>query len=84
MPFYDYTCTDCGRFTEARPISAFADPCPCPECGKQSPRALTAPALGAGTTAKAEPGAAANPFRRHAGGCSCCAAPSRRVADSVS
>jgi putative FmdB family regulatory protein len=81
MPFYDYACSDCGLFTEARPIAAFADPCPCPECGKQSPRTLTAPALGAG--ASAEP-ATASPFRRHGGGCSCCAAPTRRVADPVS
>jgi putative FmdB family regulatory protein len=82
MPFYDYACSDCGRFTESRPIAAFADPCPCPECGKQAPRTLTAPALGAGTTAPAEAGAAASPFRRHAGGCGCCA-PTRRVATAV-
>ncbi len=84
MPFYDYACPDCGGFTEARPIAAFAEPCPCPGCGQSAPRTLTAPALGAGTSAPAEPRAAASPFRRHPGGCGCCAAPSRRVATAVS
>jgi putative FmdB family regulatory protein len=82
MPFYDYACADCGQFTESRPIAEFANPCRCPDCGKSAPRTLTAPALGAGT-ATAEPGAAASPFRRHPGGCGCCAAPSRRVATAV-
>jgi putative FmdB family regulatory protein len=82
MPFYDYACAACGPFTESRPLAAFADPCPCPECGKNAPRTLTAPALGAGTSAPA-PAASASPFTRHGGGCGCCA-PSRRVADAVS
>ena len=83
MPFYDYACNDCGPFTESRPIAAFADPCPCPGCGRSAPRTLTAPALGAGTAAAPQPGGAANPFRRHPGGCGCCA-PTRRVATAVS
>jgi putative FmdB family regulatory protein len=84
MPFYDYACAACGPFTEARPLAAFADPCPCPDCGSSAPRTLTAPALGAGTAKGAEPSAAASPFSRHPGGCGCCAAPSRRVATAVS
>jgi putative FmdB family regulatory protein len=84
MPYYDYDCAACGSFTEFRPIAAFAEPCPCPACGTGAPRALTAPALGAGTAAAADPIAAPNAFRRHAGGCGCCAAPSRRVATAVS
>jgi putative FmdB family regulatory protein len=83
MPFYDYACADCGPFTESRPIAAFADPCACPACGRSAPRTLTAPALGAGT-AKADAPSAASPFTRHPGGCGCCAAPARRVADAVS
>jgi len=82
MPFYDYACAVCGPFTESRPIAAFANPCPCPQCGRNAPRMLTTPSLGAGTTT-AEPRAAANPFRRHPGGCGCCAPASRRVADAV-
>jgi hypothetical protein len=31
----------------------------------------------------AEPVAAASPFRRHAGGCGCCAPASRREASAV-
>jgi putative FmdB family regulatory protein len=81
MPFYDYACEACGPFTESRPIAAFADPCICPGCGASAPRTLTAPALGAGT-APVESSAAASPFRRHAGGCGCCA-PTRRVATAV-
>jgi putative FmdB family regulatory protein len=83
MPFYDYACAACGPFTESRPLADFAEPCPCPDCGRAAPRTLTAPALGAGT-AKVEPGASASPFTRHPGGCGCCAAPSRRVATAVS
>jgi putative FmdB family regulatory protein len=83
MPFYDYACDRCGPFTESRPLAEFASPCACPDCGDSAPRTLTAPALGAGTTT-AEPSATASPFRRHPGGCGCCAAPSRRVATAVS
>ncbi len=83
MPFYDYACAACGPFTEFRPIAAFADPYPCPDCGQSAPRTLTAPALGAGTAMAAEPVAAASPFRRHAGGCGCCAPASRREASAV-
>ena len=85
MPFYDYDCATCGAFTEFRPLADFDKPCACPECGRKAPRALTAPSLGAGTTVAAvATGAAPNAFRRHAGGCGCCAAPSRRVATAVS
>jgi putative FmdB family regulatory protein len=83
MPFYDYTCPDCGGFTEFRPIAEFANPFPCPNCGKSAPRELTAPALGAGTAKAADAGPAPNAFRRHAGGCACCAPPPRRMATAV-
>ncbi|MBS0559682.1 MAG: zinc ribbon domain-containing protein [Proteobacteria bacterium] len=85
MPFYDYDCPSCGAFTEFRPLADFEKPCPCPACGRKSARALTAPALGAGTAvAAASPAAGApNAFRRHPGGCGCCAAPARRVATAV-
>jgi len=84
MPFYDYDCPSCGAFTEFRPLADFEKPCPCPTCGKKSARALNAPALGAGTAvAAANSAAAPNAFRRHPGGCGCCAAPARRVATAV-
>lgn len=47
MPEYDYLCDTCGPFTEIRPMSDYAKPQPCPDCGASAPRALlTMPALG--------------------------------------
>ena len=80
MPVYDYACDDCGVFTAFRPMSAFRDPCACPGCGNDSPRAfLSAPAL-AGMDANRRRAMATNersahePKRSaaHAAGCSCC------------
>jgi putative FmdB family regulatory protein len=46
MPKYGYACPDCGaRFDLDRPMSASADPAPCPVCGISSPRAISAPKL---------------------------------------
>ncbi|WP_282605729.1 zinc ribbon domain-containing protein [Pelagibius sp. Alg239-R121] len=43
MPIYDYTCTNCGPFTEWQSMSLSAAPFPCPTCDRQSERALSAP-----------------------------------------
>ena len=94
MPVYDYACEDCGVFTAMRPMSAYRDPCPCPDCGGESPRAfLTAPRLASmdagkrGAIAVNERSAHA-PRRStaHGAGCSCCsgAKPSSRTAVSPS
>ena len=40
MPSYDYLCADCGPFSEIRPMSRSDEPCTCPECGAEAPRAL--------------------------------------------
>jgi len=72
MPRYDYSCQDCGPFSEQRPMSEFDLPQPCPECGASSPRALlSAPRLGRGAS---EP-SSSQPysFASHGGGCGCCA-----------
>lgn len=46
MPLYEYDCTDCGPFTEMRPMAESGLPCPCPDCGDPSPRAyFTAPMM---------------------------------------
>jgi putative FmdB family regulatory protein len=76
MPTYDYDCQTCGPFSDAYPMAEFAKPQACPGCGDLAPRMLTAPALGGA----ASPQAAAMPgTRMHSGGCSCCAAPRRRL-----
>lgn len=44
MPVYEYLCDACGDFTSLRPMSAYAEPCDCPDCGEPAPRVmLTAP-----------------------------------------
>ena len=94
MPVYDYACPGCGVFTAFRPMSAFRDPCACPDCGGDAPRAfLTAPAL-AGMDAGRRRAIATNersahePRRSsaHASGCSCCSGgkASSRTAVSAS
>lgn len=40
MPVYEYSCYDCGVFEELVPLSRYAEPCDCPECGAESPRVL--------------------------------------------
>src|SRR5215813_8922720 len=44
MPVYDYLCSECGPFTEMRPMMECDAAQACPECGGLAPRAfLTAP-----------------------------------------
>ena len=43
MPLYDYSCEECGPFTELRSMSRSSEPMPCPTCGKAAGRTLTAP-----------------------------------------
>ena len=79
MPTYQYECADCGPFSGVRPMSEYNRPQPCPGCGRDAPRLLTAAAIGGGARA-AEAGAA--PVRAHPGGCACCA-PRRLTAEAV-
>jgi putative FmdB family regulatory protein len=75
MPIYDYACSDCGRFTAVRPLREFDRPTACPECGREAPRALSAPAL-LGRAARRGDGSASESgsYARlgHGGGCQCC------------
>ena len=48
MPIYEYDCRACGPFSDARPMAASALPAPCPRCARQSPRVLSATAIGHG------------------------------------
>lgn len=71
MPVYDYQCPECGVFTVSRPMSAYRDPCACPDCGKEAARVfLTSPAVGGQDRA----GAALSPSKpaSHGASCSCC------------
>ncbi|WP_455380093.1 FmdB family zinc ribbon protein [Acidihalobacter prosperus] len=45
MPLYDYSCADCGDFSDFAPISKATSPMPCPDCGMNAPRIIVAPAL---------------------------------------
>lgn len=83
MPEYDYLCNECGPFSEIRPMAAYADPQPCPGCGKDAPRALlTMPALGmmdvgrrnayATNERSAHAPKVSSQTGRHPRGCACC------------
>lgn len=78
MPTYQYECEDCGPFNEVRPMAEYDRPQPCPDCGRDAPRLLTAAAIGGG----AQPSESAAPARAHPGGCACCV-PRRLSAEAV-
>ena len=92
MPVYDYLCARCGPFTEMRPMADCERPCPCPECGKDAPRAfLTAPYLWAMPSERrvahatnersaSEPKALSASKRAHGSGCHCCSGAKLRSA----
>lgn len=42
MPLYEYVCSTCrNRFEKLRPMSVATEEASCPDCGSQSPRALS-------------------------------------------
>ncbi len=43
MPIYGYDCEAHGPFTEMRPMSRSSEPMPCPDCGNDAPRSISAP-----------------------------------------
>jgi putative FmdB family regulatory protein len=79
MPTYEYECSDCGPFSEVRPIAEFDQPQPCPDCGEPAPRLLTLAAIGGGAQQPSAGGASSS---AHAGGCACCM-PRRLSAEAV-
>ena len=66
MPTYSFRCPGCGPFDARLPMSALTDATPCPGCGSDAPRGVTAPALNAGGPAHAV--AAAHERSAHAPG----------------
>jgi putative FmdB family regulatory protein len=51
MPFYDFECPACGRFTLLKPIARRDEPQDCPACGAMARReVVTAAALSCMTT----------------------------------
>lgn len=46
MPSYDYACAGCGPFVAFTSMANYAEPCACPDCGSDAPRAfITTPML---------------------------------------
>lgn len=90
MPVYDYLCSDCGPFTEMRPMSECELPHDCPNCGYEAPRAyLTAPRLSGMSSERMlahatnersqhEPGTLSSMKKAHGSGCSCCSGGSKK------
>jgi putative FmdB family regulatory protein len=81
MPFYDYSCEDCGTFTRLRPMALAADPAPCPDCGTSARRViLTAPGIAtmdagrrsAFVTNERSAHAPKLASKGHGAGCGCC------------
>jgi putative FmdB family regulatory protein len=84
MPVYDYLCSDCGSFTDMRPMSECDAPLRCPNCRRMAPRAfLTAPyfatmsserRLAHATNERSAhaPQSLAGLKAKHGAGCSCC------------
>lgn len=84
MPLYEFVCETCGPFAAMRPLSAFADPYACPDCGAESPRNLMAsPSLGGGAQPGAPAAAAGGPGRVHPSACGCCRPARGLRADAV-
>ena len=90
MPVYRYECAGCGGFEDARAMSEYDRPVPCPACGEAAPRALTVPAYaamdgGRRTAAATNERSAHAPAstRTHGAGCACCRAPGLRRADGL-
>ena len=48
MPLYDYFCSDCGAFREMVRMADCALDQPCPSCGSQAQRMLSAPMVFSG------------------------------------
>jgi putative FmdB family regulatory protein len=79
MAVYEYHCDTHGTFDALRPMAAYAEPCPCPDCGTPAPRVmLTPPRLGARDRGRIRAHAinersADSPRRSsHGPGCACC------------
>lgn len=79
MPEYDYGCPRCGIFSAVRPMTQYAEPFECPECGQMAPRVqLSAPAIGGIATGYREQKGNSSPEGRfaatagHGAGCRCC------------
>jgi putative FmdB family regulatory protein len=49
MPTYEFECTDHGSYELVRPIAQVREPAPCPECGADGKRLLSAPNLASGS-----------------------------------
>jgi putative FmdB family regulatory protein len=92
MPVYDYLCSECGPFTDMRPMAECETPLECPACGASAPRViLTTPHLATMPAAKRQ-AHAANERSAHAPrslswlksshgtGCACCSGKLARKA----
>ncbi|MBR0899200.1 zinc ribbon domain-containing protein [Bradyrhizobium tropiciagri] len=92
MPVYDYLCSECGPFTDMRPMVECELPQVCPQCEATSPRViLTAPAFFCMPSSKRKAHATNEQSRHapktldqyraaHGPGCGCCSTAKRKPA----
>jgi len=45
MPLYEYSCVNCGPFSDFQTMNRWADPTDCPDCGDPSDRSLSSPQI---------------------------------------
>ncbi|MDD9727768.1 zinc ribbon domain-containing protein [Roseovarius sp. SK2] len=87
MPYYDYSCPECGPFTDFAAMADFDKPCVCPTCAASSPRVLLRAPAFANMDGSKRAAMATNErsqhvpksTRSHGPGCSCCSASSKKL-----
>ena len=57
MPVYEYECRSCGGFTAWGAMASSGQPAPCPGCGADASRVLSATAMLASCGRRPSPGA---------------------------
>lgn len=93
MPNYDYNCTNCGAFTESRPMAQSGDPCACPTCGTASPRAYfttpffammdSATRTAIATNERASHAPKTSKSLAHGPSCGCCGSNSKKKSKTI-
>lgn len=87
MPVYDYQCSDCGYFSDLRPMALAKEPCDCPDCGQSAPRvlisvpnyALMDATMRTAHSTNEQSTHAPKSSKAHGPGCSCCSGSSKSM-----
>ena len=93
MPIYEYECATHGAFDAVRPMAAYREPLPCPECGATAARvilssvALACTPSAVRTARQRNERSAHEPQStrdsKHGKGCACCSGSSIKSATKI-